>query len=374
MVTNMKIAMIGLKGVPSRAGGIEIHVEEIGKRLVKMGHEVYVYTRPHYIDKGVQEFGGMVLKSIPTFHTKHLDAIVHTFLSSIDSLTRGFDIIHFHAAGPSTMCFIPKLAGRKVVCTIHGLDWKRNKWGRFASAYLRLGERMAAQVSDNTIVVSKTMKCYIKNKYTRDCHYIPNGVNIAQKVKAGIIKESYSLEKDDFFLYLSRLVPEKGAHYLIQAYNKLDTDKKLVIAGGASHSEEYEKFLKALAGDNRGIIFTGHVADRELSELFSNAYTYVLPSEVEGMPIALLEAMSYGQCVIASDIDENVEVMEDKGLSFTSGDIDSLYEMLAYADAHPREVSARKMMAEQYILRKYDWDRISYETEEVYRSVLRHKV
>ncbi len=195
----MKIAMIGLKGVPSRAGGIEIHVEEIGKRLVKMGHEVCVYTRPHYIDKEVKEFEGMVLKSIPTFHTKHLDAIVHTFLSSIDSLTRGFDIIHFHGVGPSTMCFIPKLAGKKVVCTIHGLDWKRDKWGPFASTYLKLGERMAVQVPDMTIAVSKTMKYYIKKKYARDCHYIPNGVNIVQKSKAGIIKERYSLEKDGFF-------------------------------------------------------------------------------------------------------------------------------------------------------------------------------
>ncbi|WP_242835655.1 glycosyltransferase family 4 protein [Ruminiclostridium josui] len=160
----------------------------------------------------------------------------------------------------------------------------------------------------------------------------------------------------------------------MQAYKRLKTDKKLVVAGGASHSKEYEKFLKTLVEDNKGIIFTGHVEGRELSELFSNAYTYVLPSEVEGMPIALLEAMSYGQCVIASDINENLEVLEDKGFSFISGDIESLYDILAYTDAHPQEVAAQKMMAEQYILSQYDWDRISYETEEIYKGVLKDKV
>lgn len=369
----MKIAMIGLKGVSSRAGGIEIHVEEIGRRLVKMGHQVCVYTRPCYTDKNMGQYGGMALKSIPTVNTKHFEAIVHTFLSLIDSLRRDFDIIHIHAAGPSSMCFIPKLAGKKVVCTIHGLDWERKKWGLFARNYLKLGESMAVKIPDRTIVVSKTIRRYIRNKYKRDCRYIPNGVNPAEKEGARLIKGKYGLEKNCFFLYLSRLVPEKCAHHLIQAYQRLVTDKKLVIAGGTSHSGEYEKLLRDLAAGNEKIVFTGHVDGQELKELFTNAYAYVLPSEIEGMPIALLEAMSYGQCVIASDIDENLEVMEDKGLTFVSKSVESLYDILAYVDSNPMEVACRKQIAEQYILQKYDWDRICIETEELYRSILQKK-
>ncbi len=369
-MSRMRIAMIGAKGVSSRGGGVEVHVRELGRRLVRMGHDVSVYTRPHYSHKRIKGYEGMNLRSIPTVNTKHLDAIVHTLLSAIDSLMKDFDILHFHAIGPSSLCFIPKLAGKRVVCTIHGLDWKREKWGRFARSCLKLGERAAVTIPDKTIAVSKAIQQYVTDTYEKDCRYIPNGVSLAQKAEARLITEKYFIKRNDFFLYLGRLVPEKGVHYLIQAYNKLETRRKLVIAGSISHSEEYGNYLKNIAGKNNSILFAGHVEGRELQELFTNAYAYILPSEVEGLSIALLEAMSYGQCVIASNIVENTEVIGDKGWTFRNKDIESLYGMLAFADSNPEKVAMQKQKAEEYILGRYSWDKVSLETLEIYKSIL----
>ncbi|MBZ4664627.1 MAG: hypothetical protein JG776_2351 [Caloramator sp.] len=367
----MKIAMIGQKGVSSRAGGIEIHVEEIGKRLAGMGHEVYIYTRPHYTDVSLKEYKGMKLIPLPTINSKHLDAITHTFISSVHSLFKEFDIIHYHAIGPSTMSFIPRIFARKVVCTIHGLDWKREKWGKFAKMYLKLGEIAACKIPHETIVVSNTLKKYLYDKYKRDSQFIPNGVNTPLKKEPEIIKNKYGLQKDGYILFLARLVPEKGVHYLLQAYNKILTNKKLVIAGGSSHSSDYEQKLKSLAGNNKNIIFTGHVQGQELSELFTNAYVYVLPSEIEGLPISLLEALSYGQCSIVSNIDENLEVIEDKGFTFENKNYVNLSQILSFLVNNPDEVYKKRKLVEEYVLTKYNWDSISKQTEQLYMKILK---
>ncbi|PYG89487.1 glycosyltransferase involved in cell wall biosynthesis [Ruminiclostridium sufflavum DSM 19573] len=367
----MKIAMIGQKGIPSRAGGIEIHVGEISERLAFLGCDVEVYCRRDYCDRRFdgESYKGIIIKYTPYIRSKHLDTITHTFTSTISALLSHCDIFHYHALGPSTLAFIPRLFGKRVVCTVHGLDWQRGKWGKLASLYLKLGEYATARFSHKTINVSKNLVNYYREKYGLETGYIPNGVERPDLMKPMLIKEKYGLDKDDYILFLARLVPEKGVHYLIDAFGRIRTDKKLIIAGGASHSEKYENELRLLAGSNENIIFTGFVRDLELAELYSNAYFYVLPSDVEGLPISLLEAMSYGNCCLVSDITENTDVIGSIGYSFKKSNVRDLEQKLGMLLENKSRVLKVKGLAGQYILNKYNWDQIAVSTKHVYTAV-----
>lgn len=369
----MKIAMIGQKGIPSRAGGIEIHVDEISKRLVCLGCQVEVYCRKEYCDRKYDNgsYEGIKLKYTPYINSKHLDAITHTFTSTISALLSDCEIFHYHALGPSALAFIPRLFGKKVVCTVHGLDWQRKKWGKFAAAFLKFGEYATARFAHKTISVSKNLIGYYREKYGVEPTYIPNGVERPDLLRAQLIKEKYDLDNEDYILFLARLVPEKGAHYLIEAFNRIKTDKKLVIAGGSSHSSSYLLELKKQAAQNKNIIFTGFVRDQELAELYSNAYFYVLPSDIEGLPISLLEAMSYGNCCLVSDIPENTNVIGTIGYSFSKSDVEDLSQKITTLLNDRDKVLRVKALAGRYILNKYNWDRVAVETKNVYKSVLK---
>lgn len=363
--------MIGQKGIPSRAGGIEIHVEEIAKRLVYLGYEVEAYCRKGYCDWNFEssKFLGIDIKYTPYINSKHLDAITHTFTATIRALMSKCEIIHYHALGPSTLAFIPRIFGRKVVCTVHGLDWQRGKWGRLAVAFLKFGEFATARFAHKTINVSKNLTEYYKDKYNLETQYIPNGIERPDFYSPVLINEKFNLEANDYILFLARLVPEKGAHYLIDAYKGIDTTKKLVIAGGASHSTDYEIELRHLSEDNKNIIFTGFVRDRELAELYSNAYFYVLPSDIEGLPISLLEAMSYGNCCLVSDIPENLSVISTMGYSFQKSNVEDLREKMNILINDSEKVKMVKKYAADYIIRKYNWDQITVKTSNVYKSI-----
>ena len=365
----MKIGVIGQKGIPSRAGGVEIHVEEIASRLADNGNDVTVYCRKSYCEEIKETHKGINLVYIPSLNTKHLDAITYTFLASIDAVRKNYDIVHYHALGPSLLSFIPKLFGKKVVCTVHGLDWKREKWGKIAKKALKLGELATAKFPHKTISVSESINRYYNDTYKNDTIYIPNGVDDKKFVEAKEIIEKYSLNTGDYILFLARLVPEKGAHYLIDAFNQIDTDKKLVIAGGSSHTDEYVNTLKEKTKNNPNIIMTGFVKGRILDELFSNAYMYVLPSEIEGLPISLLEAMSYGQCCLVSDIEENIDVIKEFGYSFKNKDVSSLKNMLQDLLNNPEKVELVRNTVKDYVQGEYNWDIVANKTEQAYESL-----
>lgn len=367
----MKIAVIGQKGIPSRAGGVEIHVEEIAARLSNNEeNDITVYCRKNYCEKEYKSYRGINIRYIKSINSKHLDAITYTFLATIDAIKNGHDLIHYHALGPSLLAFIPKLFGKKVVCTCHGLDWQREKWGKVSKIMLKTGEFIGAKCADEYIVVSNSLVDYYKQKYNRDVIYIPNGIEEKNKLEVNNIKKKFDLDKDEYILFLARLVPEKGAHYLIDAFNSIDTNKKLVIAGGSSHSDDYVKELKKKASINKNIIFTDFVKGDILDELYSNAYCYVLPSEIEGLPISLLEAMAYGQCCLVSDIDQNTDVIENYGESFVNKNIDSLTKKLVYLIEHSEIVNEYKKNSKKFILDKYNWDDVAMTTEELLKKVI----
>lgn len=365
----MKIGVIGQKGIPSRAGGVEIHVEELASRLVSLGNDVTVYCRKSYCDEIKDVHRGIKLKYIPSLNTKHLDAITYTMLASIDAIRSDYDVVHYHALGPSLLSFIPRVFGKKVVCTVHGLDWKREKWGAVAKKTLKLGELCTAKFPNKTISVSETIKAYYNETYKNNTVYIPNGVEEGSYVPAEEIVEKYGVKQGEYILFLARLVPEKGLHYLIEAYNKIKTDKKLVIAGGSSHTDDYVNEIKEMVKDNPNIIMTGFISGKPLKELFSNAYLYVLPSEIEGLPISLLEAMSYGQCCLVSNIEENIDVIKSYGYSFESKNVDSLKQVLEQLLENEEMVQKVRNNVKEYVKEEYDWDRVASKTEKVYQSL-----
>lgn len=370
-----KIAMIGHKRIPSREGGVEIVVDEISARLVARGYVVDAYNRSgyhvsgkEYDEKRGKIYKGIRLITIPTFKNKKLNAIVYSFLATLRALLGRYDVIHYHAEGPCVMLWIPKLFGIRVVATIHGLDWQRSKWGNFASRILKLGEKTAARYADEVIVLSKNVQKYFEDVYKRKTVYIPNGVHRPQKYEPEIIKKNWGLQGDDYILFVARIVPEKGIHYLIRAFYGIETEKKLVIAGGSSHSPEYRDKIRAMAAKDERIILTGFVQGKELAELYSNASIFVLPSDVEGMAISLLEAMSYGNCCLVSDIDENVEVTMDKAETFRHGDVEDLRKKINFLLKNQEKRENYKKKSQDYICSKYNWDEVVTQTIRLYEK------
>ena len=266
------------------------------------------------------------------------------------------------------MLWLPKLFGKRCVATVHGLDHRRAKWGKLASSYIMLGEKCAVRFADEIIVLSKGVQNYFKETYGRETKFIPNGVNRPVTKEPELIRKRFGLEKDNYILFLGRLVPEKGITYLIEAFKRVETEKKLVIAGGSSDTDQFASQLKDLAKDDDRIIFTGFVQGQLLDELYSNAYIYTLPSDLEGMPLSLLEAMSYGNCCLVSDIEECASVVEDKALLFKKGDVEDLQNKLQEVCDDSAMVQKYKDEAADYICGKYNWDEVVKRTLELYEK------
>ena len=371
----LSIAMFGQKRIPSREGGVEIVVEELCTRMVAQGHNVTCYNRgghhvsgSEYDSKRLKEYKGIKLKTVPTIEKKGLAAVSSSFFAALCCAFGKYDVVHIHAEGPAFFCWLPKLFHKRVIVTVHGIDWQREKWkSGFGSKFIHKGEKNAVKYADEIIVLSKGVQDYFEKIYGRKTVFIPNGVSNHIERKPQIIKNKFGLDKDEYILFLGRLVPEKGIKYLIEAFKQVDTEKKLVIAGGSSDTSEFENEMKELAKEDKRIIFTGFVQGQELEELYSNAYVYALPSDLEGMPLSLLEAMSYGNCCLVSDIPECAEVVEDKALIFKKADVKDLQSKLHDACDHSEKVDAHKKQAADFICSKYNWDEIVQATLKLYR-------
>ena len=354
--------MFGHKTIPSRDGGVEIVVEELATRMQERGNEVIVLNRKRKKENKLNYFKGVKLYDVFTINKKSFDALVYAFFSTIKARFLKPDVIHVHAEGP---CFFLWMLGKhkktKLVVTIHGLDWKRSKWGGLASKIIKYGEKQAVKHADSIIVLSNSAKKYFRDEYNRDTIFIPNGVSKPELLEANEINKKRSLQKDSYILFVARIVPEKGLNYLIEAFKRIKnkTNKKLVIVGGPSHSKAYfDEISKICQGDDR-IIMTGFQSGRILNELFSNAYLYCLPSDVEGMPISLLEAMSFGNLCLVSDIPENKDVLDKDSFTFKKSDVDDLTAKLLFAVNSNFETHKS-----QFIYKS--WDDVVNETLKVY--------
>lgn len=375
MKEKLNIAMFGHKRIPSREGGVEIVVEELSTRMAALAHNVTCYGRRGHHVSGAKfdgtvftEYKGVKIRSVYTLNKKGLAAVTSSFFAALRASFSKADVVHIHAEGPAFMCWMPKLFGKHVVVTVHGLDWQREKWKNgLGSKYIYWGEKMAVRFADEIIVLSRNVQEYFWDTYRRRTSWIPNGATRSECLEPEEIVKRFGVAKDDYILFLGRIVPEKGIHYLINAFKQVDTCKSLVIAGGASDTDDYMLYLKELAKEDDRIRFTGFVQGKVLEELYSNSYVYVLPSDLEGMPLSLLEAMSYGNCCLTSDIKECTEVTGEKGISFRKGDVADLAAKLQYLCDDVDVTQKYKSEAADYICKKYSWDAVVEETLTLYQ-------
>ena len=362
----VRVAFIGGRGVVSKYSGIESYYEQAGHELARLGHEVTVYCRS-YFTPPMDTHNGMRVRRLPTIRSKHLETVVHTLLSTAHAMTSDYDVVHYHCLGPALFSFLPRLAGKKTVVTVQGLDWQRGKWGRIASRILRWGEAAAVSSPDATMVVSRTLQQHYRQQYKRDTIYIPNGATVAPRRLPRKLIE-WDLLAGNYVLFLGRFSPEKNCHLLIDAFENLHTDMKLILAGGSSHSDSYVRTL--LRHESDQIRFLPWVSGSDLEELLSNAALFVLPSELEGLSLALLDAMAAGVCVLTSDIPENSEVVDGAGFTFHRGDQADLERMLDLLIHNPelrRQSAARER---QRIQGQYLWPEIARSIEKAYYNVL----
>jgi glycosyltransferase involved in cell wall biosynthesis len=364
----MRIAYIAVKGIPI-GGGIEKLTEEIGSRMVARGHDVVVYTSRDYgtvdgIHKGIR------IKTVPSINTKSLHKMSICMNAVLDVLrANDVDVVHIHAVGPSLFALLTRLRGIPTVVQTHGLEWKRDKWGGAGRSFFKLADLTAVYFPHATTAVSRVQQRYYEDKFKKPIVYIPTGVNRVVSRKPGWILER-GLTPHRYMLFAARLVEEKGAHLLIKAVQSMDTDMKVVIAGDAAHAEGYKSKLRALAAGDSRFVFTGFVNGMPLEELFSNAYLFCLPSTLEGLPIALLEAMSYGNCCVASDIPENREAIKEYGYTFKSRDSEDLKRVLGDLVEHPEKAERMRRIARNYVLENYCWDKIVDQMEALYLSLV----
>ncbi len=366
----LRIAFIGGRGVISKYSGIETYYEEIGKRLAEMGHDVTVYCRT-YFSPSQAEHNGMRLVRLPTIRSKHLETLVHTFLSTIHAVFGDSDIVHYHCLGPALFSFLPRWFGKKTAVTVQGLDWQRRKWGRIASAVLQLGERAAIKLPDTTVVVSRTLQEYYRARYETEPVYVPNGTKLRQRRAAGRLRD-WGLEADAYVLFLGRFSPEKNCDLLIQAFERIETPVKLVLAGGSSHSDAYVKRLREHQSDR--VLILDWVSGEALDELLTHAMLLVLPSDLEGLSLALLDAMGAGVCVLASDVPENCELVEGSGFTFRHGDLDDLERMLRLLISEPAVRKAAAGRARDKVREHYLWNRVAREIEGIYLGMAGGKI
>ena len=374
----MRIAMIGHKRYGSREGGVEVVVTELARRMAALGHEITCYDR-----SGVDVMTGDAanccervvddVRVVPvrTIDRKGLAALSSSYFATLAAIKDRPDVIHYHAEGPCVPLPLAKHAGIRTVATIHGLDWQRAKWGKLASTYIKMGERAAATKADGLVVLSKSAQSYFEDAYGRTATFIPNGIEPKQPRSANQIKVKWGLDSGSYLLYLGRIVPEKRPELLIEAFRELDTEKKLVIAGGGSDTSEYEASLRDAAQGDPRVLFTGFVNGEPLEELYSNCYAYVLPSDVEGMPMSLLEAMAYGRCCVTSDIPECADVLAGYGVTFEKGSADSLQSALQDLLAGGDRGRVLGAAAKSHVEKTYNWDSVVERTLDLYRGSAR---
>ncbi len=376
-----RIAVIGSRNLPANYGGVETACENLYTRLAAKKFRVVAYCRSEDWALHRTSYGGVTVIGFPMPNLPGISTFLHCFIATLLATFSKAEILHFHAQGPALFSLIPRLLTpkRKIVFTCHGRDWQRPRWGRFAKWVIRLGERCSAFIPDYRIMVSDDLRHYYQSTYAVQANRISNGVDIPEKVGSGQCLARFSLARNGYLLFVGRLVPEKGIEILVEAFNQLKTGLKLVIVGDSPETPDYVNHLKSLAQDNPRVVFTSYLRGRELAEVYSNALAYVSPSLLEGNPITVLEAMSYGLPVLLSDIPPHLEILSlfspsvsPAALpSFATGSVESCQQALeGLLNMEPCQLETLGQASEKVVQRHFDWEVVASATQAVYLGLM----
>ena len=370
----MKIALLGTRGIPASYSGFETCVEQLGQRLVQRGHQVTVYCRAHHITYDQPTYKGMRLVKHGTIANKYLDTIIHSFISSLHALTQRYDVALYFIAGNSPVTWIPRLVGTKTILNVDGLDWKRDKWPVFAKKYIQFAEYLATKLPTLYLTDSRVVQAYYRERFNSEPPYIPYGSDV-EILPPGETLAKFGLETGKYVLFVGRLVPENCAHHLVEAFRGLNTDLKCVIVGDAAYAQEYIASLKATANDDPRIVFTGYVFGKGYYELGSNAYIFVETSGVGGTHPALVEAMAFGNCVIAHDTPENLETIGNAGFSYDGKrGAGSLRDVLQRLLSDSETVMKYRKCARQRAQTTFTWEKVTDAYERLFYQVCNQPV
>jgi glycosyltransferase involved in cell wall biosynthesis len=364
----LKIAIMGIRGIPANYGGFETFAENLATRLVKKGHNVTVYGRSNIIDYGEKYYKGVEIKVLPTISHKYLDTVIHTFICAVASFFTKYDVVFICNSANAVFTFIPRLWGKPVVLNVDGLEWKRQKWNWLGKTFYKLGEQLAVVFPNVIVSDARDVQHYYMKKYGKSSVFIPYGAPEKREESAEILSE-YNIEPNKYILYVSRMEPENNAHKVVKAFENVKTDKKLVMVGDAPYSNEYIQQLKSTT-DPR-IVFTGYVFGKGYRELQSNAYLYIQATEVGGTHPALLESMGYGNCVLANDVPEHREVLADTGIYFNGNGIESLVQNMQHLVDNPEKVEKVRKRIVDRVQKKYSWEAVTNDYEKLFRKVAR---
>ncbi|MBN1481258.1 DUF1972 domain-containing protein [candidate division KSB1 bacterium] len=362
----MKIAIMGIRGIPANYGGFETFAENLATRLVSLGHDVTVYGRSNIIDYPEEYYKGVRIKILPTISHKYLDTVAHTFVCMLNSFFINYDVVFVCNSANALFTLIPRLTRKPVVLNVDGLEWKRQKWNWAGKTFYKVSEFLATVIPNAIVTDALDVQRYYHNKFKKQSTFIPYGAP-EEKATTKDILHKFNLNPDDYVLYVSRMEPENNAHRVVRAFERVKTDKKLVMVGDAPYSTNYIANLKKTK-DPR-ILFTGYVFGHGYKELQSNAYFYIQATEVGGTHPALVEGMGYGNCVLANDVPEHHEVLGDTGLYFSRNDDVDLTEKMQYLLDNPHVVQERRAMVLKHVRSKYCWQRITEQYEELFKKM-----
>jgi len=366
----MKIAIMGIRGIPANYGGFETFVENLAPRLVQRGHEVTVYGRSNIIDHKEDFYKGVRIKVLPTISHKYLDTVAHTFVSTVYSFFKKYDVVFICNSANALFTFIPRLMGKPVVLNVDGLEWKRQKWNLAGKAFYKISEQLATFLPNVIVSDARDVEKYYQQKYHKKSVYIPYGAP-EKKIETKETLQRFGLKPRDYILYVSRMEPENNAHKVVQAFEKARTDKRLVMVGDAPYATEYIRNLRSTKDER--IIFTGYVFGQGYRELQSNAYFYVQATEVGGTHPALVEGMGYGNCVLANDVPEHREVLGKAGIFYNSHGSEVLYKKMQYLIDNPAVVEKYRQIVLDRVRRKYSWEAVTNDYENLFYKVSRKR-
>lgn len=368
----MHIAMLGLKGIPATYGGVERYTEEVAVRLAERGHEVLVYCRNHYTTRQIaqKDYRGVRLMRMPTLNLRVTDTLSHTFLSTVDVMRRHPDVAIYHSLGNAPLTLPPRISGIPTALVLHGQEWREDKWEGLPRHLFQACERMSFTCASRVCVIARWLQDDLRARYRRETNFVSTGASLPAPRPAQQLA-AFGLDRHRYLLFVGRLVPEKEVHTLLEAYRGLETDMPLVIVGDVQRRDPYLDQLHALAGPN--VHFLGFRYGEELTELYSNAYLYILPSTAEGIALTLLEAMALDNCVVVSDIPQNLEAASPLGFPFRTGDATDLRRVLQQLVDQPGLVAERRALARKHISSQYNWDDVTDRYEQLCEELVRGK-